>query len=406
MHPRLLLVPFALFALAADWARFRGPDGTGQVDDKDVPVKWGEDGILWKAALPGAGHSSPIVVKGRVVLLAATDKERMVCCYDAATGKESWTKKIPGAVAKKHPRSSFASATPCSDGERVYCVFWDGTGVSLHAYGLDGSAVWERRLGGFTSQHGPGFSPVVHDGLVIVNNDQDGSANLEAFFAATGRPAWSVKRKAFRASYSTPFVLQTKGGPELVVGSTAGVTRYDPADGKEKWNYEWKFTRTKALRTVGSPVAADGMLFLGSGDGDGSRAMIALKLEGKGDVSKTALAWDKHAGTPYVPSPLAHGGHVYTVSDDGFATCYEARGGEEKWRARACDGVSASPVLISGNVFALDEKGAVSVFAARPDKFEPLAKNKVGEAVFASPAVADGRLFVRGAKHLICVGKK
>src|SRR5262249_31781605 len=162
---------------------------------------------------------------------------------------------------------------------------------------------------------------------------QDGASNLQAFFAANGKPAWDVKRPPFRACYSTPFILDGKNGPELVVGSTAGVTRYNPADGKELWNFSWKF-KTKPLRTVGSPVTEDGMLFLGSGDGDGSREMIAIRLDGKGDVSKKALAWDKHSGTPYVPSPLAYQGHVYTITDDGFATCYEAKSGEEKWRAR------------------------------------------------------------------------
>jgi outer membrane protein assembly factor BamB len=161
------------------------------------------------------------------------------------------------------------------------------------------------------------------------------------------------------------------------------------------------------LCTVGSAVAEGGVLVLCSGDGDGSRAMIGVKLDGKGDVSKTNLAWDKNSGTPYVPTPLAHKGHFYTVTDDGQAVCYEAKSGEEKWRkARIADSFYASPVLINGNVFAFSKKGDVTVFAAKPDGFEQVAKNKLGEDVFASPAVANGRLYVRGTKHLICVGKK
>lgn len=407
MYLRLLLAALSLTALlAADWPRFRGPNGSGIAADKDVPVKWTDDNVLWKSELPGKGHSSPIVVKGKVFLLSATDKERLLVCIDAAKGKELWTKKVPGSFVKIRHDSSFASSTPCSDGERVYCAFWDGARIALHAYDLDGKAIWHRDLGAFKSQHGHGFSPIVHGGLVIVNNDQDGTANLQAFFAKTGEPAWSVKRKAFRTCYSTPFILETKNGPELVVASTAGATRYNPADGKELWNFEWKFFH-KPLRTVGSAVVDDGMLFIGSGDGDGSRAMIAVKLEGKGDVSKTNLAWDKNAGTPYVPTPLAHKGHVFTVTDDGQAVCYEAKKGEEKWRkARLAGGFSASPVLINGNVFAISQKGEVIVFAASAEKFEQLAKNNLGEGVSASPAVADGRLYVRGDKHLFCVGKK
>src|SRR5262249_36361324 len=262
---------------------------------------------------------------------------------------------------------------------------------------------WEPDLGTFPSQHGHGFSPIVHDGLLIVNNDQDGSSNLQAFHARTGKPAWSVERKAFRTCYSTPFILETNNGPELVVGSTAGLTRYNPADGKELWNFTWKFEKTKPLRTVGSPVVTDGVMVLGSGDGDGSRAMIAVKTDGKGDVSKTNLAWEKDSGTPYVPSMIGYKGHVYTLTDDGQAVCYEAKSGEEKWRKRLAGTCSASPLLIDGKVFAIDVKGKVNVFAARPDKFELVAKNEVGEAVSATPAVVNGRLYVRGEKHLICV---
>jgi outer membrane protein assembly factor BamB len=408
MHPRLVLVPAVLLALvAADWSRFRGPNGTGHSSDKDVPVKWTDKNILWKTELPGSGHSSAIVVKGKAYLLSATDKERLLVCIDAKSGKLLWTKKVSGTVGKiLNPKGSLASATPCSDGERVYCVFWDGKNVGLHVYSLDGKLAWERDLGKFSSQHGPGFSPIVHDGLVIVNNDQDGSSNLQAFFAKDGKPAWSVERKAFRACYSTPFLLETKNGPELVVGSTAGLTRYNPADGKQLWHFTWTFTNTKPLRTVASPVTTDGMVFLTAGDGDGSRAMIAVKLDGKGDVSKTNLAWDKDAGTPYVPSPLVLGAHVYTVTDTGAAVCYEAKSGKETWRVpRMARAISASPLLIDGKIFAIDESGEVFIFTAKPDKYELVAKNKLGESVLATPAVSDGRLYVRGAKHLICVGK-
>src|SRR5262249_2250571 len=146
----LLLLP-----LAADWTRFRGPNGTGISDDKDVPVKWKAENVLWKKELPGTGHSSPIVVKGKVILQAATLKERMLVCYDAATGKLLWQKGVSGARGRTHPKSSLASSTPCSDGERVYIVFWDGESIALRAYTLDGKPAWNQPLGKFKSQHGP-----------------------------------------------------------------------------------------------------------------------------------------------------------------------------------------------------------------------------------------------------------
>jgi outer membrane protein assembly factor BamB len=411
MHTRcLLFLPLPLLLAAAlapagDWPRFRGPQGAGTSADKGVPVKWTDKDVLFKARLPGVGHSSPIVVGNRVLLLSATPTERLVLCYDAGTGKELWRRAVPGGVGKTHRKSSLASATPCSDGERVYCAFWDGESIGLFAYDLAGKALWKRDLGRFTSQHGAGFSPIVHGGKVIVNNDQDGSAALLAFDAKTGKPAWEVERKAFRACYSTPFVLGQGTSEQLIVTSTAGVTGYDPADGKELWSYHWSFPGMP-LRTVGSSVAADGMVFACAGDGSGDRAMIAVKLGGKGDVTGTHLAWSKDSGTPYVPTLVAHEGHLYGVLDNGNAVCFETKSGKRAWQERMAATVSASPVLIDGKVYVFDEKGDAWVFAASPAGLKVLARNRMGEPVVSSPAVANGRLYVRGGRHLICLGKK
>lgn len=407
---RLLLTLLLATPLAADWPRFRGPDGAGTSADKDVPVRWAANNVLFKAKLPGAGHSSPIVVGDRAILLSATDDERLVICLDAKTGKQKWVKKVPGQLGKTHAKSSLASSTPCSDGKQVYCVFWDGNNVGLYAYDLDGKLAWEADLGPFKSQHGPGFSPMLYqDGkasLVIVNNDQDGSARLMAFGTADGKLKWQKERKAYRACYSTPLLHKAgKGETQLIVTSTAGLTGYAPATGEELWAYTWQFP-VKPLRTVGSTVVAGGMAFACGGDGDGSRAMVAIKLGGTGDVSKTATVWSLESQTPYVPTILAKGDHLYTVNDDGTAICRVAKTGEVKWRQRLTESaVSASPVLIDGKVYVLSEKGEVFVFEATPDGYKPLAKNSVGEAVMSSPAVANGRLYVRGSGHLFCIGK-
>src|SRR5262249_27077389 len=151
---------------------------------------------------------------------------------------------------------------------------------------------WRRDLGSFKSQHGPGHSPMVYDGKVIVADDQDGAAALFAFDAKTGNPAWKAERKAFRACYSTPLVLESAcAKPQLLGASTAGITGYDPQNGSEIWSYTWSFAK-KPLRTVGSPIVCDGVVLAQSGDGDGSRHMIAVRLGGKGDVTKTNLAWE------------------------------------------------------------------------------------------------------------------
>jgi outer membrane protein assembly factor BamB len=403
---RLGLLLGVLLAVGADWPRFRGPNGTGTSADKDVPVRWTADNVLWKTPIPGAGHSSPIVSRGKVFLLSATDDERLLICVDATSGKVLWKQAAPGAEGRRHHKSSLASATPATDGERVYAVFWDGRRVGLYAYDFKGKRLWKEDLGAFKSQHGPGFSPIVHGGRVFVNNDQDGSAVLLAFDAKKGKRLWEKSRKAFRACYSTPFVYKAKSGEQLVVASTAGLTGYRPRDGAVVWNYTWSFTGM-ALRTVGSPVIADGLVIAYGGDGSGLRNMIAVRLGGSGELpSKSHLAWQKESQTPYVPTPLALGKYLYTVTDDGFATCYTARTGKQVWRKRLSGVVSASPVLIDGKVYAINEAGTVSVFAASPNAFALLATNKLGEGVFSTPAVVNNRLYVRGKKHLFCIGKR
>jgi outer membrane protein assembly factor BamB len=387
-----------------DWPRFRGPNGTGVASDKDVPVRWTAENVLWKTPIPGQGHSSPVVCASRVFLQSATSKARLLLCLDAATGKVLWTKTWTGRVAHTHPRNTLASSTPACDGSRIYAVWWDGSRVTLSALTLDGKPAWQADLGSFKSQHGPGFSPMTHAGRVYINNDQDGSAVLLAFDAKTGSKLWQKTRRAFRACYSTPFVRKGTDGEELVVASTAGLTAYDPADGAVRWDFAWRFSG-KPLRTVASPVEADGLIFAAAGDGDGSRAMIGVRPPGKGDGAKATLAWEKDSGTPYVPTLLARRGHLYAVRDDGIAVCWEAKSGKEVWKSRLGEPASASPVLIGDNVFAPDERGDVHVFAASQKGLTRLAKNSLGEPVFSTPAAAGNRLYLRGRGHMFCVGK-
>jgi outer membrane protein assembly factor BamB len=422
----VLLAAFALAGAAAaeDWPRFRGPNGAGTSDAKTVPVKWAAQDMLWKAEIPGKGHSSPVVSKGKVFLQSSSDdgKERFLVCVDATSGKIDWTKSLASKQGYTHNKNSMSSCTPAADGERVYVIFWDGElakkdpkkkagqvsfgRLSLAAYDYAGAEKWRQDLGTFLSQHGPGMSPVVVDDRVIISKDQDGAAELLAFDAKTGKPAWNKKRDHERACYATPFLLEkTDAGPELVVASTGGVTSYDPKNGAELWHHVWKFDRMR-LRTVGSPIFHDGLIFAISGDGAGDRNMIALRPGGKDAAPE--LVWKKNKGTPYVPTPLAKDGLIFWVTDkENVAYCVEAKSGAEVWNERLGRGaeVSASPVMIDGKIYVIDENGTCYVYAAAKT-FELLAKNELKESVFASPAVADGKLFVRGAKHLFCIGTK
>jgi outer membrane protein assembly factor BamB len=391
--------------VAADWPRFRGPNGTG-VSDAALPVRWKQDDILWKVPIPGVGHSSPVIGSGRIYLQSAsTDgNERWLLCLDASTGKTLWKATAPGQSAHTHNRNSLASSTPAVDDKRVYAVFWDGKKVHLCAYDLEGTRLWQQDLGSFKSQHGPGFSPVVIGDKVIVNNDQDGSAVLLAFDARSGELLWKSRRTAYRACYSTPFLLDSNDGKQLIVVSTAGVTGYDLKNGKELWNCTWPPARMP-LRTVSSPVLVDGLIVATAGDGAGDRLAIAVKPGGSGDVTSTNLAWEDRKNFPYVPSPLGLGKHIYSVNDMGFIACHLAATGEMLRQERLNNPVTASPILADGKIYAITEEGDVFVYTATPD-LKRLAMNRMGEHIVASPAAVDGHLFLRGQEHLFCIGKR
>jgi outer membrane protein assembly factor BamB len=335
---------------------------------------------------------------------SADGKERLLLCLNVTDGKILWSRSAPGSFVRINPKNTLASSTPATDGRLVYAVFWDGASLSLSAYDFKGTLVWTRDLGGLTTQHGAGISPVVHKDRLFLANDQDVSSNLLAFDSRTGKPLWQASRQNFNACYSTPFLLERPGdGVELLVASTQGLSGYDPETGRENWNWIWSFPN-KPLRTVSSPIYSDGIVFATSGDGGGDRHMVAVKLGSKTSGTKAELAWESKRTLPYVPSLLAWGNHIYWVNDLGIAGCNVAKTGESVWTERLGGNIFASPVLIDGKIYAINEDGEVFVFPASPT-FKLLAKNSLGELVRATPAVAANRLFIRGSKHLFCIGQ-
>jgi len=407
------ILGFVLAAGAANWPRFRGPNGTGIADDKDIPVEWTDKDIRWKVTLPGTGNSSPVVWGDRLFVQSArTDgTEHYLLCLNTADGKEIWRQTLTGKETRKNPKNTWASSTPATDGERVYAYFWDGAAVSLHAFDFKGKPLWTYDIGKFSSDHGAGASPMVFDGKVFLLNDQGEGAFALALDAKSGTRVWEAKREHFqnRACYGTPFVVERKGQPtELIVASTMAITSYHPDTGAPNWQYQLPFDG-RPLRMVAAPVAtADGLIVVNTGDGDGSRKSAAIIPSNKATGTAPSLAWEvtKPKLMPYVPCFLSRGDYLYWVNDHGDAGCTRAKTGEIVWneRLRAGVNVTASPVMIDGKVYAVSEAGDVFVFAAEP-RYKLLARNRLGEPVLASPAVADGKLFIRGKSHLYCVGK-
>lgn len=406
-----ILVCAGRVSLGADWPRFRGPNGTGISTDTNIPTEIGEEkNLLWKVEIPGVGNSSPIVSGGKIFLQSATDegRERRLICLDSGKGAVNWQRSVPGNTAKKHAKNTLAACTAAADGKRVFVPFWDGHDLSMAAYDFEGKPLWSVPLGAFPINHGAGHSPIVVGDKVVFVKDQDQASEIIAFDAGSGRIAWRFDRPASRSTcFSTPLLRERAGEtPEIVVVSSVGVTGYDSASGSEKWAWAWTGNKQN-LRTVGSPIISQGMVFLTGGNGPGARHAVGVRLDGEsGNPGSAHQEWETLKLYPYVPSMLARGEHLYFVNDAGIAACALARTGEIVWQQRLGIGnVTASPLLIDGKIYTVSENGQIKVFAAET-AYREIAEGKLDEGVLATPAVADGRLLIRGSGHLYCFGTR
>jgi len=404
---RLMWVVFAGLVLSApvvhaqNWTRFRGKNGTGISEAKGIPTSWSPGDYRWKVKLPGVGHSSPVIWKDRLFVTSAIDRGavRYLHCLDTDTGKTLWKRTTGLNESHKHIKGSWASATPVVDGERVYVAFADKESYYLAAYDFDGNLVWRKNLGSFDSQHGHGVSPIVFEDMVIIPNDQKGPSSVVAFDRKTGRTVWSTLRTFRKTSYTTPFIYRENGKrPQLICASgKLGVTSLDPYTGRTNW-----ITGEFPLRTVASPIEADGLIIQSCGGGGVGKLLIAVDPSGSGDVSKTHIKYQRDKTLPYVPTPVAYNKHVYLWNDNGVVSCIEAKTGRNIWTKRVGGKYSGSPVCIDGKLYAISEKGNVVVIAASP-KYRFIAKTSLGDPSHATPAVANGRLYLRTFHSLICL---
>ncbi len=387
---------------AENWPRFRGKNGVGVSDQKGLPVQWTEDDYDWSIKLNGTGHSSPIVWgKYLFVTSAANDgKSRMLDCLDAETGQQRWGKSLPFKTDHLHQKNSWASATPATDGIHVYVTFADDEQYMLFAFDFQGNEIWKASLGKFDSQHGQGVSPIVYKDLVILANDQDGPSSLRAFDRKTGDVKWKVERPNRKVSYATPIILrrENKSDQLITVSGMAGVRGYRPEDGKLIWQ-----TSSFPLRTVASPIACQGLVFASCGQGSrGGVELRAVSPDGRGDVSDTRVKFVRTRQLPYVPTPIACDGYVFLWNDGGVVCCVNPKTGENIWVKRVGGDFSGSPVCIDGKLYCISESGDVVVLRAS-DKYEFLGKSPLPDRSQATPAVANGRLFLRSFEHLTCI---
>jgi outer membrane protein assembly factor BamB len=411
----------ALFALtllapavplrAEEWPVWRGPRRDGTSLESGIPLEWSTtENVRWKVPIPGKGHSSPVVWVERVFVTTCVEEsgERVLLCLDARDGSERWRRTVLTAkLERKHSLNSFASSTPATDGRHVWVTFLDDPNMVVVCYDTDGNETWRCSPGKLVSHHGFCTSPVLHRGLVILNGDQDGTAYLVALEKATGREVWRTDRPNRTRSYCTPLLVDLPSKPgvtQLVLGGSRCVASYDADTGKQLWILDGP-----TEQFVASLVRGDDLLFLTTGFPEFH--LMGIRPDGSGNITGSHhVAWHiPHAANrngkyaSYVPSPLAHEGHFYVISDLGWLGCVEARTGRRLWNERLGRHFSASPVLLEGHLLLPDDDGTTWVVKASP-QFELVRKNVLGEECYASPAVARGRLFLRTLHHLWCVG--
>lgn len=420
------------FSEGSNWPQWRGPESQGISHDKGIPTEWSStQNVQWKTAIPGRGHSSPIVWRNRIFLTTSIEgpvvpgkkapkhmmgKEEFVhpdwagsdrsytfkvICVDG-NGKILWdSTAYDGSVFDhRHRKNTYASPTPSTDGKYLYAFFGS---EGLYCYDFNGKLVWKVSLGGIPQLGmGPGTSPVLHEDLVIVVCDHDlGEGSfIAALNRKTGKEVWRVPRKT-RSSWATPVLVRRGGRTELIVSGAETVFSYDPTTGKEIW--QCKGVESHAIP---SPVVGHDMVFLSAGS-QAKRAM-AVRLGGTGDLTNTpSVVWKYDKGTAYVPSPILYGDYLYLMTDRGLLTCLDAKTGEIKYeggRPPVPATFTASPVAFDGKILLTSEDGDTFVVKAGP-AHEVLRTNSIGEPVYASPAISGSKIYIRGANHLYCIAK-
>lgn len=387
-------------AHAEDWPGWRGPRGDGTSRETSVPVRWsGTSNVVWKTAIPGAGHSSPIVWQDRLFLETALQEDRLLVGIDRRDGKLLWQQTVVHSpLEAKHTLNSHASSTPATDGQLVYAAFLDRAEMVVAAYDLKGKPRWLVRPGAFASMHGFCSSPVLFQDLVIVNGDHDGDSYIVALERASGRTRWKTPRAHHTRSYCVPTIFQAAGRTQMVLSGDMSVTSYEPATGRLIWNIDGP-----TEQFVASVVfSARANLFFVTG-GFPDHHILAIRPDGTGNVTGTHIAWRTNRGAAYVPSPIIEGGFFLVVSDSGVAHCFEAATGKLAWQERTGE-QHASLVSAEGRVYFLNDAGVMHV--VRPGaNYDLVARNELGENCFASPAISGGQMFLRGDKSLFCIGQ-
>lgn len=418
---------------AENWPQWRGPAGTGASMETRLPETWSDtQNVVWRAPLRGAGVASPIVWGDRVFVVSqvgrgasrlgprlgqggdASADERslasrastgnrgitfLVEALNRTNGDRVWTFELPseGDLPSVHDKHNLASASPVTDGERVYAVFGSGQVVAVD---MNGKQLWMRNLARdhapFDIVWGNGSSPIVHRGMLIVVSYHQTASYLLALDGRTGRQVWKTDRPRGVLSYSTPVVVPAPQGDELIVNSSVGIEAYDPATGRTLWTFS-------EPNQFPIPVAMhhDGVIYLSRGYRSGPYA--AIRPGGRGEISTSHVVWRVPTGAPYISSLTYYDGLLYMAGDVGVITCIDATNGATVWRERLGGIYTASPVAADRKIFLAAESGETIVLRAGRTP-QVLARNRIRGRVLASPAISGGRIFIRTDDQLVAIG--
>ncbi|MHC4086181.1 MAG: outer membrane protein assembly factor BamB family protein [Planctomycetota bacterium] len=386
-----------------NWPRFRGPGGLGISAYTNIPESWNGtkgESILWKSKVPLPGHNSPIVWEDRVFVTGADPNNREVYCFDALSGKLLWERGVTSAQSKpielmEDGGPGYAAPTAVTDGRRICAIFPTG---DVGCFNFDGKNLWTRNLGTPDSGYGYATSLAMYRNLLLIQYDQGGAedemSKLIALDTFSGRTVWETKRPVPN-SWSSPIVAQIGNQPQIITCADPWVIAYEP-NGVELW-------RAKCLggEIAPSPIYAAGRIFVV----EPYATLVAIKPDGRGDVTKTHIDWSIEENTPDTSCPVGNDKFIFLLTTEGMLTCYNTADGAKVWDKDLIMNFLASPSLVGDRLYLLSEKG-VMIIAEVTTEYKEVAKCELGEDCYASPAFMDGRIYIRGLKNLYCIGEK
>ena len=391
--------------ISQNWHRFRGPGGSGVSAYTNVPDDWDGPsgrGILWKTKVPGVGYNSPVVWGDRVFLSGGDPNYLNVFCFDALSGSLLWTGDVKRAPPKPDEEpfevmedTGFAAPTVATDGKHVFAIFATG---DMGCFDFNGRNLWMKNLGRPDNAYGYSSSLEVYRNQVLIQYDQAdeeaGKSELIALDGFSGKVVWEAKRPVAN-SWCSPILVQTGAGLEIITASDPWVITYEPNTGAEIW-------RAKCLTgdIAPSPIYAAGLVVVL----EPYSRIVAVRAGGKGDVTKTHLAWSLNEPGPDICSPLSNGELLFALTSDGLLMCFKIADGQKLWEQDLRTDCRASPSLVGDKLYLLTENGVMIIAQAGP-QYKELARRDLGEKCYASPAFVDGRIYIRGVENLYCISK-